>query len=144
MSSYSAWNAKAFILSFVLAIPTTVFANDILSTEGFQSCQNNASVTVNQMNIQFDRSTNLVVFDVSGTSTSEQFVNASLTVSAYGHEIYSKQFDPCDETTKVQQLCPGMNILAIFIARQFINNSQFLQAPSPHLALKKYPPNMRT
>lgn len=59
------------------------------------------------MNISFDRSTRLVTFDVAGTSNAEQKVTAALTVSAYGNEIYNKEFNPCDEATKVEQLCPG-------------------------------------
>ena len=34
---------------------------------------------------------------------------ATLIVNAYGKEIYKKPFNPCDEGTKVDQLCPGMS-----------------------------------
>ena len=67
---------------------------------------NDASITVQRMNIQYDRQTNQVTFDVAGTSEKEQKVMASLVVTAYGKQVYQKDFNPCDEATAVKQLCP--------------------------------------
>ncbi|EKG21158.1 hypothetical protein MPH_01514 [Macrophomina phaseolina MS6] len=58
------------------------------------------------MDVTYNRNTNKVVFDVAGSSSKEQKVMASLSVSAYGKEVYSKSFNPCDEDNKVDQLCP--------------------------------------
>lgn len=59
------------------------------------------------MNVQFDRSTRTVVFDVSGTSSKVQNVTGSIYVTAYGQQVYSKtDFSPCDPDTYVSQLCP--------------------------------------
>jgi azurin len=93
--------------SGLLLVPAALAAQ-ILKTEGFSSCLDNAQIKVNTMDIQYDKATNEVTFDVSGTSEKEQEVIATLVVSAYGKEIYKKEFDPCDENTKVDQLCPGM------------------------------------
>jgi azurin len=90
----------------LLLIPA-VWAADILKTEGFSSCMDNAQIKVNTMDIQYDRTSNQVTFDVSGTSEKEQEVEATLVVSAYGKEVYRKEFDPCDEASKVDDLCPG-------------------------------------
>lgn len=90
----------------LLVLPAALAA-DILKTEGFTSCMENAQIRVNSMDIEYDRASNLVTFDVSGTSEIEQEVVATLIVSAYGKEVYKREFDPCDEGTKVEQLCPG-------------------------------------
>lgn len=92
------------------ALPAAVLAGDTLSTHGFTPCLNNASIEINKMDVTFNRATKMVVFDVAGTSTKEQKVMASLAVSAYGKEVYSKSFNPCEEDTYVEQLCPGMSL----------------------------------
>ena len=91
------------LLSSVLS---TAWANDVLKTSGFTTCINNADVTVQKLDIQYDRTTQQVKFDVAGTSNKVQKVMASLSVTAYGNHIYQKDFDPCDNSTLVQQLCP--------------------------------------
>ena len=75
--------------------------DDILKTNGFSDCSNNSTITVNNVDIQFDRSTNLLTFDVSGSSAKSQQVIAALTVTAYGVQVYQNSFDPCDASTKV-------------------------------------------
>lgn len=93
----------------LLLLPAALAA-DILKTEGFTSCLNDAQIRVNTMDIQYDKTTNEVTFDVSGTSEKEQEVIATLVVSAYGNEVYRREFDPCDEASKVDQLCPGKRV----------------------------------
>ncbi len=92
--------------SSLLLLPAALAA-EILKTEGFSSCMDNAQIKVNTMDIQYDKASNQVTFDVSGTSEKEQAVIATLVVSAYGKEVYRKEFDPCEEGAKVDQLCPG-------------------------------------
>ena len=88
-------------------LPVRVFSADILKTAGFTSCLDDSAITVNKLNIQYDRSNGKVIFDVAGTSAKVQNVTASLTVTAYGKEVYNKDFNPCDESSRVEQLCPG-------------------------------------
>ena len=93
-----------------LALLPSVLGADILKTSGFSNCNNGTStIKVNNVDISFDRNTNEIQFDVSGTSTKEQDVTAELIVTAYGIQVYQDTFDPCDESTKVDQLCPGMS-----------------------------------
>lgn len=80
-------------------------AADILKTQGFQSCLDNSTIKVNKLDVQYDRSAGEVTFDVAGTSTEKQNVTASLVVTAYGKQVYKKDFDPC--SPKIDQLCPG-------------------------------------
>lgn len=95
--------ATLFLLG---ALPVGVFAADIIKTDGFSSCLSDATIQVNNVDVQYDRSTNQVTFDVSGSSSEIQNVTASLSVTAYGAQVYQKDFNPCDADTKVDQLCP--------------------------------------
>ncbi|KAG8532608.1 uncharacterized protein KY384_002485 [Bacidia gigantensis] len=83
-----------------------VLATDILKTSGFETCTDNGTITVQKLDISFNRATRQVEFDVAGKSMEEQKVTATLSVSAYGKEVYKKDFNPCDSATKVEQLCP--------------------------------------
>jgi hypothetical protein len=95
-----------FIL--LASAPLGVLAGDVLKTNGYSSCLSGPSdIKVNKLDIQFDRGSKKIVFDVSGTNEKEQKVMAKLIVNAYGKEVYNKPFDPCDDATKVDQLCPG-------------------------------------
>lgn len=88
--------------------PLGVLANDVLKTNGYSSCSTgDTDIKVNKLNIEFDRTTKKITFDVSGTNGKEQKVMATLKVNAYGKEVYNKEFDPCEGDTKVDQLCPG-------------------------------------
>jgi hypothetical protein len=97
-----------FIL--LASAPLGVLAGDVLKTNGYSSCLNGPSdIKVNKLDIQFDRKSMKVLFDVSGTNEKEQKVMATLIVNAYGKEVYKKPFDPCADGSKVDQLCPGMS-----------------------------------
>lgn len=89
------------------ALTAIVSANDILTTTGFTTCMANSEVTVTALNIQYDRTTQQITFDVAGTSSKAENVTAALYVTAYGKQVYQKTFNPCDESSKVDQLCPG-------------------------------------
>ena len=104
---HSSW--KALSLLALGTLPARVLGGDVLSTDGYTLCSENPSIKVNAMNVQYDRSTNIVTFDVSGTSTARQNVTAKIVVTAYGHQVYERSFDPCDEGSYVEKLCPGMS-----------------------------------
>lgn len=94
-----------FIL--LASAPLGVLAGDVLKTNGYSSCLSGPSdIKVNKLDIEFDRASKKLVFDVSGTNEKEQKVTAILKVNAYGKEVYNQPFDPCDDKTKVDQLCP--------------------------------------
>ena len=83
-----------------------VLGLDVLETTGFSSCNTNASVSVQKVDIKYNNDNKTVTFDVAGTSNKIQNVTAILNVTAYGQNIYSNSFDPCDQKTFVTQLCP--------------------------------------
>lgn len=92
-----------------LALCGSALGADIISTDGFSNCgSSDSTIQVHNVDISFDRSTNTITFDVSGTSNVEQDVTASLIVEAYGIKVYNQTFDPCAADTKVDQLCPGV------------------------------------
>ena len=89
------------------ALPAGVFGTDILKTNGFTTCLNNSTITVKNLNVEYNRAAGTVTFDVAGTSSKTQNVTASLTVTAYGKQVYQDAFNPCEKDTLVSQLCPG-------------------------------------
>ncbi|KAI9675613.1 MAG: hypothetical protein M1817_000979 [Caeruleum heppii] len=88
------------------ALPAAVRAGDILKASGVTSCIDNADIKIDRIDLEYDSENKKVIFDVAGSSAQEQNVTASLTVTAYGNEVYRKDFDPCDDETKVKELCP--------------------------------------
>ncbi|KAF2157831.1 TRP-domain-containing protein [Myriangium duriaei CBS 260.36] len=91
---------------FLSTLPVGVLGDNVLTTNGFTTCIDNPSLKVLNLNIQFDKTTNNVTFDVSGESDAVQNVTASLVATAYGKQVYQRDFNPCDSSTYVQQLCP--------------------------------------
>lgn len=71
-------------------------------------------IEVTAMDVQYDRSSKRVTFDVAGKSSQSQNVTAKIVVTAYGQQVYSNSFDPCDSGTHVAQLCPGKRFLQDF------------------------------
>ena len=86
--------------------PLRALAGNTLSSSGFTNCEANTDIQVKTANIQFDKDSGKITFDFSGSSKKEQKVIASLSVVAYGNEVYSNKFNPCDEANKIEQLCP--------------------------------------
>ena len=85
-------------------------AVDVLETIGFSNCENGdgtkPSVSVQRADIRYNNDNKTVTFDVAGTSNVVQNVTAIIDVTAYGQNIYSNTFDPCEKATFVEQLCP--------------------------------------
>ncbi|KAI9850891.1 MAG: hypothetical protein M1838_004870 [Thelocarpon superellum] len=93
-------------LVLLATVSAPVLATDVLQTTGFNTCLQGAEIQVNQLDVEYSRVNNTVSFDVAGSSAAVHNVTASLTVTAYGNQVYQKDFDPCDPNTKVDQLCP--------------------------------------
>ena len=134
--SFGGCIAVAFFLE---ALPHTVLG-DVLSSSGFTNCDQNADIKVNSADVQFDRASGVVTFSVSGTSTKQQEVKASLVVTAYGNQVFEKDFNPCDDATKVDELCPGKNFSYATVKR-LLRVRQYQRVPSLPTAHKKYPPS---
>jgi hypothetical protein len=84
----------------------TVAGEQILKTSGFSTCASNSDITIQNVDIQYNNDDKTVTFNVAGTSTKEMKVTAVLNVTAYGKDVYSNTFKPCDPDTFVAQLCP--------------------------------------
>ncbi|KAJ5668782.1 hypothetical protein N7462_009852 [Penicillium macrosclerotiorum] len=89
-----------------LGVLPSALATDTLSTQGFSLCETDTAIKVQDLDITYTRSTRELVFDLAGTNSKEQNVTATLTVNAYGHQIYTKTFDPCGSEIHVAKLCP--------------------------------------
>lgn len=88
------------------ALTRGALAVDVLRTSGFTNCQQDSAIQVKKVDIEYNKAAGTVTFDVSGSSSKEQKVMAKLNVTAYGIDVYSNQFNPCDNSTYVEQLCP--------------------------------------
>ena len=71
---------------------------------------NNPSVKVTKLNVSYNKNTRVLDFDVAGASDTVQKVKANLIVSAYGKQVYSTSFNPCDKG--MTQICPGKSLLS--------------------------------
>lgn len=100
----SRWLVGILLLA---AVTRFVSANDVLTTTGFTTCMADSDITVTALNIQYDRTTQQITFDVAGTSSKVENVTAALYVTAYGKQVYQKSFNPCDDNSKVDELCPS-------------------------------------
>ncbi|KAJ6086025.1 hypothetical protein N7486_010306 [Penicillium sp. IBT 16267x] len=89
-----------------LSFAPHALAADTLSTKGFDLCMADSSIDITNLDITYSRSTRELVFALAGTSSKEQNVKATLTVMAYGNQIYSDTFEPCGDKVHVAKLCP--------------------------------------
>jgi hypothetical protein len=89
------------------ALTRGAMAVDVLKTSGFTNCHQDSAIQVKKVDIEYNKAAGTVTFDVAGSSSKEQKVMAKLNVTAYGIDVYSNQFNPCDNSTYVEQLCPG-------------------------------------
>jgi hypothetical protein len=97
----------AISLLLLGALPGRVLAVQILQTSSFSTCLSGSNITVQQLDIVYNNDNKTVTFNVAGASTTVQNVTAQLNVTAYGISVYQNSFNPCAESTYVQQLCPG-------------------------------------
>ncbi|KAI5868320.1 TRP-domain-containing protein [Durotheca rogersii] len=104
--SNSRWNVRRAAI-WAMALATGVLGDDRLVTKGFTNCEAESVVRIQQVDISFSNSDKIVVFDIAGVSSKRQNVTATLAVSAYGQDIYTKSFNPCDEATLIAALCPA-------------------------------------
>jgi hypothetical protein len=134
------------LLGLGVVLPQAL-ATDTLSTSGFNLCMQDSDIEVQKLDVSYTKSTKLVVFDVAGTNSKEQNVTATLTVTAYGTQVFAKTFNPCGSEIHVSELCPGKENLSTLydymppislsssIQSHFIQNANsFSSVPSGHFA----------
>jgi hypothetical protein len=97
-------------LLFLGTLPGSVLADQILKTSGFSTCLSGSNITVQNLDIEYNNDDKTVTFNVAGTSDTVQNVTAQLNVTAYGISVYQNSFNPCDSSTFISQLCPGMHL----------------------------------
>ncbi|RFU29668.1 hypothetical protein B7463_g6655, partial [Scytalidium lignicola] len=97
---------SALSLLLLGTLPARVLADQVLQTNGFSSCLEGSTITVQNVNVVYNNDNKTVLFNVAGTSTQVQNVTAQLNVTAYGSQVYQRSFNPCDAGTFVSQLCP--------------------------------------
>jgi hypothetical protein len=113
MRAHNTYTSMLAPFLLLASAPLGALAGDVLKTSGFSTCQDSSDIKVEKLNLEFDKDTKKITFDVAGTSEKEQKVKATLIVNAYGKEVYRNSFNPCDDSTKMDKLCPGMYLHAV-------------------------------
>ncbi len=89
------------------ALASRALGDQILVTTGFTTCDSDDSVEVQRVEITYNNDAKTITFDVAGMSKSVQNITAALTIRAYGQDVYTKSFNPCDSDSYMADLCPG-------------------------------------
>jgi len=66
-------------------------------------CSSDPSITVKALDVTYNRTNRLLTFDVAGSSAEAQKVILNLVVSAYGQDVYTQEFNPCDGNSTIAQ-----------------------------------------
>jgi len=96
---------KPLSLAALLGCLPAVLGGDVISTSGFSTCLDNSTIEVKNLDVSYNKNTRVINFNVAGESKKVQNVTASLVVSAYGRQVYTKEIKPCEEGLK--EMCPG-------------------------------------
>lgn len=131
-----------FSLLALSTLPVRVLCGDVLSTDGFTLCYDDPTIQITAMSVTFDRTTSLVTYNIQGSSSQAQNVTAKVTVTAYGSDLYSKEFNPCDSGNYVEALCPGRSIINYGLS-VWLTLYQSRQVPSQHKVKRPSPPHTR-
>ncbi|KAG6040721.1 hypothetical protein E4U41_007335 [Claviceps citrina] len=106
-TSWMGWSWRMTTRMALLGLLTTnVMGDQILRTSGFSDCGSDPSVKIDKIDISYNNENKTVSFDVAGTSSKERKVTAILNITAYGNTVYSNSFNPCDQATHFDRLCP--------------------------------------
>lgn len=100
----SRWNLLKVIA--VACLVRTAAGQSLLETNGFTTCVDDSTITVDKVDIKYNNDNKTVVFDIAGSSAKDQNVTAELEVMAYGNSLFNQKFNPCDPGTFVERLCP--------------------------------------
>ena len=120
-------------------------AADILKLSDFQDCTKDADIKLNSVDIQYNANTKAIDFSVDGTSTKSEKVRAVLNVQAYGKQVYTKEFNPCDESNPIPGLCPGKSfaVISSLLGLHADGERQFLSVDSVHRVHKPFQKNLQ-
>jgi len=86
------------------SLPAGVFGADVLTTSSFSTCLDDSVIDVKALDVSYDKNSHLLTFNVDGESKTAQNVTAKIVVTAYGKEVYTKTFSPCEQGMK--EMCP--------------------------------------
>ncbi|KAK8050361.1 hypothetical protein PG994_012091 [Apiospora phragmitis] len=100
------WNIRRVAAIWATTLALGVVGDQILTADNFANCKTTSDITITKSNFQYNNDAKKVTFDVLGMSNKRQNVTATLKVTAYGQEVYANSFNPCEEKTYVEQLCP--------------------------------------
>jgi len=97
------FSLKATFLSFL----SLVSADQFLETNSLLSCQNNNGFSASLFHVRYHPNNSTLDFNIVGTSTIAANITAEISVTAYGYDITTINFDPCANSASIiSGLCP--------------------------------------
>lgn len=121
-------------------MPLGTLAGNVISTSGFSTCMDNSTIEVKNLDVSYDKNSRVLNFNVAGESKQRQNVTASLIVSAYGRQVYTKEFSPCDEG--MMEMCPGRQKTRREAHATSLMKAQYPPQASPHMGSRPFLQNM--
>lgn len=98
----STWQRCLLVASALLLSPAS--GEDILYSTSLDSCQQTSLFSASLFDVVYTPSNTRVSFKIDAKSAIEGYVNFTIAVSAYGHEVITKTIDPCG--LGVEGFCP--------------------------------------
>ena len=89
----------------LLLLPLTASADDrAIGSKSLATCMTNSSISASTFDVLYTPVNNSFRFNIAGVSTISGNVTAQITVEAYGYQILSQVFSPCD--LQIAGMCP--------------------------------------
>lgn len=95
-----------FFLFLLVLLPGRVLGDNVLKVSSFSTCIANPEVSLNNVDIEYNQDSRNVTFNLSGTSAQSQNISGTIKVLALDKVVYTMDFNPCDPSKFIAQLCP--------------------------------------
>lgn len=99
------WVSFLILCSSVFFSGVTAVQDYVIGTRSLKPCMANSGITATFIDVSFHTNTSMLHFDINAYSTISGNVQVVMTVYAYGFEVFTQEFDPCQRADWTQ-LCP--------------------------------------
>ena len=101
-----AWTSLILLWGLILSPIVLAGDNDPnIGTRSLKPCMADSGITATLVDVRFFTNTSKLHFNINAYSSISGKVQVSLTAFAYGFNIFSLEFDPCEKEDWTQ-LCP--------------------------------------
>lgn len=98
----------SLLLCFLVAVLQSplVSAVRLIESKALTLCQDSNNFTATYFNVRYTPDNNSLVVGFDGVSAISGFVEATISLDAYGYTALEKTLNPCDYTPELKGLCP--------------------------------------